>query len=596
MKQFYLLFLAICLMLPSANVAQQSLRENSSALLKVRERPVPASIQLKKDAFIHQNHLKNSNSLILPESSQHYQWIASDWVLQYKNTYDNQGREIEKLFGFSRIVTEYNDGESLMTQFHQTRDNEQSPWTTIMKVITSFDGYSTYEVWELSNGELKVSHGWKYIENETVDGNTKIYLWEQWAYNPATENYIKTGGYKDVLTTNNEGKLLSNRGYSWTNDEWELEYEDIYTYDNGKLVEMSYCSYDEPECERIVFVYGSEAAPQSAFVYMDVGAGYILEGRYIQLVWRDWSSTTFTEEEEILLFAIRQVVIDPDGDINDDDNYENEEKIESDLLGNFTSWIWLNNDWVETDKRTTETVNGDVKVTSINFDYEAGYNEDCEVFISGEKDIHISGSNQTTIMSYTWEEIAAPCTYDWVLEYESIETKTSNSTLLVTRNHTDSEESEYITYNEWDEYNKPTIFREAGFIDGIRQYYHESSFENIYDGDKLLEVIKSYRDAPDEVYAFSEKTTYAFSGGTSAPEQLKVRNIVYPTVFNEGFNVNLAEAGKLVLVNTQGLVVWDKATESGILFVPGNHLPKGMYILEITNNSGYRETIKLIKR
>ncbi|WP_026475249.1 T9SS type A sorting domain-containing protein [Alkaliflexus imshenetskii] len=597
MKQIYHFLLAICLMLSSATLAQQNPHEKNSALLKVRERPVPASIQLKREAF-HQTHLKNGNSLVHPTSSLYYQWSASDWVLQYETTYDTQGREIEKLFvgGFNRIVTDYNESESLKTQLHQTRNNDQSPWETTMKVITSFDDYSNYEVWELSNGELKISHGWKYIETETIDGNTKTNLWEQWAYNPGTETYIKTSGYKNVLTTNNDGKLLTNKGYSWTNDDWELEYEDIFTYENGKLIEMKYCSYDEPECERIEFIYGAGDEPQSALVYIDEGAGFVLEGRYIQLVWKDWSNVTFTEEGEILLFAIKQVVIDPDGDINDDDNYENEEKIETDLLGNYTSWIWLNNDWVETDKRTSETINGDVKVTSIYFEYEAGYDEDCDVFFNGEKDIHITGTNQTTRMSYVWEKMAEPCTYDWVLEYESIETKTSNSTQLVTRNFSDDEDSEYITYNEWDQYNKPVIFRESGYIDGIRQYYHESSYENIYDGDKLLQVTKSYRDAPDGAYVFSEKIVYAFGGSTSVPDIQQVRNLVYPTVFGNGFNVVLAEACKLVLINTQGQIVWQKETESGSLFVPGNNLPKGMYVIQITNKSGHSETVKLIKK
>src|SRR5690606_10029182 len=136
--------------------------------------------------------------------------------------------------------------------------------------------------------------------------------------------------YKEVAVVSETGQLLTDTGYFWEDGGWVTEYADTYIYNNEDvLTQMTFCYYEETytECERIELVFEGAGAPEKAFVYTDVGSGYELTGRYINLLWIDWGNVPYyTDDNSGVQFATMQLVIDPDGDLNSDANYVNSEQ------------------------------------------------------------------------------------------------------------------------------------------------------------------------------------------------------------------------------------------------------------------------------
>ncbi|GAO28459.1 T9SS type A sorting domain-containing protein [Geofilum rubicundum] len=600
MKHLSTLFLAIGLMMASTAVsAQLTNRENQNSFKKVRERTLPAAQPLNIKKAQKAVRLKNATVTQHPTSSKHYNWTGDDWAYQQELFYDAQGREIEMISGVLRIITEYDDLENSETKWFQQRASEEAAWTTYRKEISLSGDNWIYEIWELVDGTLAITGGSKSLSWESTDGNTTTDQWESWMYNPTLEAYEMTSGYKDVSVANNAGQTLSVNGYYWENGEWKLEYTDTYTYNNdNQLTQMAFCYYEEgfTECERLEFVYEGAGAPSSAMVYTDYGTGYELTGRYINLVWNDWGNISF-DDATVVLFATQQNIIDPDGDLNNDANYENFEQFENDPEGNYTHQYWIAGQWVTDDHYSTVTEeNGDVVTTSYYFDYEEGIDENCDLFMMGDKQIMVVGANHTSMTDYEWTKTSEPCGYEWVKLYEVIENTTATTQESITRYMQAEIMMESIEFEEWNMYGHPVVSRNSSLMGEIVMSYEEYSYDNTYDGSLRTSTIISFRDQQDGAFSPTEKIEYVYGGATSTQDQSLAAVQVFPTVFNKGFNVHLPQISTLQLISAQGQTVWQQASVRGQLFVPGSHLPQGVYLLLISNNAGEKETIKLIKR
>jgi hypothetical protein len=601
MKQFFTFLLALCLTFPTAATAQFSKHESKNALIKGRERNFPADHLFETKEADKAVQLKNAAVLQHPSSSKHYNWLEADWDLQMEMLYDDQGRVIEMLSGLSKITTEYDDVENIVTKWHQQKVSELAPWTTTMKEITQLSDNYLYEVWMPSGGVLTLSSGSKTVAWEETQDNTTTEQWEFWIYNPLLEAYEINTAYKDETLVNDGGQILSYKGYYWEDGDWVLEYSDTYTYNSEDVLsQMTFCDFDEgvTECERLEFIFSGAGAPSTARVYKDEGSGYELTGRYINLVWRDWENVSFNvDDEAVLLFATMQLIIDPDGDINSDANYVNFEQFEYDMDGHYTHQYWVSGAWVIDDFYITETlVNGDVVTTTYNFDYEEGIDEDCDLFTSGSKQVSFVGPNHSGTSEYEWTKTSEPCGYEWVKFYEVLEDWTA-TTFETTTLYLQAETSmENIDFEEWNEYGHLITSTSIEKMGETIIEYGEYSYNNTYDGALRTSTIITFRDSQEGPFVNDEKIEYSYGGSTSAPNETISANRVFPTVFDTGFNVHLSQASSLKLISAQGQTVWQQSLTTGQLFVPANHLPQGIYILLISSQTGDTETFKLIKK
>ncbi len=601
MKQLFTILLASCLIVSTTTSAQFSKHEGKKSLKKVRSHTLPAEHPLKTIEVHKTALLKNAAVVQHPSSSKHFNWTGADWYLHMEMLYDAQGREIEMLSGLSKITTEYDDVENIVTKWYQQKDNEAALWLTHMKVITRLTDNYLNEVWELVDGELTITGGSKFIVWEDTQDNTTTEQWESWIYNPILQDYEITSAYKDETLVNDAGQILSYKGYFWEDGDWVLEYTDTYTYNSEEvLTQMTFCYYDEgfTECERLDFIFSGAGAPSTALVYMDEGTGYELKGRYINLVWNDWDNVSFNADDEaVVLFATMQLIIDPDGDITNSANYINFEQFEYSVEGNYTHQYSMDGQWVIDDYYFSETQgNGDVVTTGYYFNYEEGLDEDCDYFMSGDKQISVVGTSHSSMSDYEWSKISEPCGYEWVKMFEIIEDWTASTHETITRFMQAEMIMESIEFEEWNEYGHPILSRNSTSIGEMMMTFLEYSYNNTYDGALRTSTIISSRNNENGDFLPSEKIEYAYGGSTSAPNETISAVRVFPTIFNAGFNVQLAQASSLKLISAQGQTVWQQALTTGQLFVPGNHLPQGLYILVITTDMGGTETIKLIKK
>ncbi|HLW06891.1 MAG TPA: T9SS type A sorting domain-containing protein, partial [Marinilabiliaceae bacterium] len=155
---------------------------------------------------------------------------------------------------------------------------------------------------------------------------------------------------------------------------------------------------------------------------------------------------------------------------------------------------------------------------------------------------------------------------------------------------------ENIDFEEWNEYGHPIATTSTTKMGETIVEYTEYSYNNTYDGALRTSTITSFREEQDGDFVPVEKIEYAYGANTSTPNETISTVRVFPTVFDVGFNVQLAQASSLKLISAQGQTIWQQALTTGTLFVPGNHLPQGFYILLISTDTGGTETIKLIKR
>jgi hypothetical protein len=599
MKQFSTLLLSISLMIFTTVSAQFSNRENKPSFKKVRERTLPPSQPLNIKNAQKAARLKNTAVMQHPASSKHYNWTEGDWHFHQEMTYDAQGREINRLSGLTKVITEYDDSENIVTKWYQHKEEEGGVWITNKKEINRFTDDWISETWELVDGILVITSGSKSASWESTEGNTTTEQRESWMYNPTLKTYEMTSGYKDVTVVNNTGQTLSVNGYFWENGDWKLEYTDTYTYNiDNELTQMAFCYYEEDftECERLEFIYEGAGAPSRAMVYMDYGTGYELTGRYINVIWNDWGNISF-DDEGVVLFATMQNIIDPEGDVNSDANYENFEQFENDTQGNYTQQNWIGDQWVIVDYHASVTEeNGDVVTTSYNFNYEEALDEVCDQFTMGDKQIMVVGASQTTVTDYEWTKTSEPCGYEWVKIYEAIVSKTATTHESVIRFMQAEITIENIAFEELNEYGHLIVNRKSSTMGESVTSFEEYLYDNTYDGGLRTSTIISFRNKKDGAYSFKEKIEYAYGGATSNQDQSQSAVQVFPTVFDEGFNVGLTLTSTLRLVSAQGQTVWQQASAIGQLFVPGSHLPQGVYILLITNETGEKEMIKLIKK
>src|SRR5690554_6262666 len=115
MKQLFTVLLATCLIISTTTSAQLSIHEGKKSLKKMGSRTLPALHPLKTKEAHKAAQLKNSAMIEHPSSSKHFNWTGADWYLHMEMLYDTQGREIEMLSGLSRITTEYDDVENIVT-------------------------------------------------------------------------------------------------------------------------------------------------------------------------------------------------------------------------------------------------------------------------------------------------------------------------------------------------------------------------------------------------------------------------------------------------------------------------------------------------
>lgn len=602
MKHFFTIFMASCLVFLTTTASSPfSNPENNNALKSLRGRNLPAGHPLKTRDAQTADRLKDAAVMQYPSSSKHYNWTGDEWDFYQDIIYDNQGREIERISGLMKVVTAYDDVEETVTKWHQQKDNDLAPWTTYKKEVTRLTDNYLNELWEMVDGQLVLTQGSKWVNSENTVDKTTTDLWESWTYNAALAKYEMNSGYKEVAVVSETGQLLTDTGYFWEDGDWVTEYADTYIYDNEDvLTQMTFCYYEEAytECERIEFVFEGAGAPEKAFVYTDEGSGYELTGRYINLQWIDWGNVPYyTEDNSGVQFATMQLVIDPDGDLTSDANYINSEQFENDEDGNYSHYYWINGQWLIDDYYFTETEgSADAVITAYAFDYEEGVDEDCNVFLVGDKNVSTIGTNQTSMVNYEWTKTSEPCNYEWVNIYEVIENTTPTTHETITRSMQAEIAIENIEYEEWDANGHPMVERSSAKMGETMYFYEEYNYNNTYEGALRTSTITSFREAQDDDFVLTEKIEYVYGGTGLAPYETTKAAGVFPTVFDAGFNVRLTEISSLKLLSVQGQIFWQKASTAGELFVPGNHLPQGVYILLISTDTGGTETFKLIKK
>jgi hypothetical protein len=560
----------------------------------------------------------------------YYNWTGLDWDFSNSTDFDDQNRPVEMNYGNNRSLIEY-IGTTGKTTIYQNRENELSPWENVSKeVVIEDENNQLSEQWFYSpeDGWVMVG-GNKHEQSIETVGLITTEINANYHYDFMANGYIQDDGYKSILELNADGTYLREDEYYWDSglENWVKDWEQWYEYDmDGTLLFMH--SIEDGVTQSIEMVYGPNEAdgPIMGYVYHSEGGSPLaLAGRYTDIIWgAEWSILLQGNDLEPASGTV-QMVIDPDGDKFDDNNYVNSEKFAS--SENFYEWyVWVDDAWLLIETYKIEVDGMGVETTT---DMMLEFDKDLSMVVYGYQEIEVVDGDDYTITDYdfdvdlqelvpstmetyvvldelgsyemtnsTWADFNADEIFEWETEAYA---KNQFEPGLLTSTNQDYELGELVHSDnyeyEYDSNGMIIYYRNSGLSYGaLEPFDNESIYDNEYDGTKILSVITKSRSGGDpNVYANVSKVVYSYGSGTGI-EQLQLGTKVYPTIFNGAVTVNVSEPSVVEILNVNGQLVLRVGKVADESSIQTSELLPGVYFIRIESVGKPAEVIKVIKK
>ncbi len=433
-----------------------------------------------------------------------------------------------------------------------------------------------YELWD---GGAWYTESTMYYEYETNSNGTVT--------------IITTDSYKQTFTYNNYGELIEMTASSWDGSNWTVisgfKYDLVYDSDDNIISEISSMyvqgsGWIEQSGYKTDYVYtgdlltsetyyereGGAWVPKSktewfynasdvlngAFEYTHNGTDFELSGRYVDVSWYIWNSSSHVDNSYPYTYTFQEY--NGSGDINDDANYTNSEK----MVGEYP-----------------DGTNGGVPVTTIetyqiwdtewvnDYRWTWGQSSDMET----ELEEYWDGSSWLSL--YYWEYyFSALMSYyisndytSGVLTYGTKSTETYDANGNLTEEKNESHSGDENWQMDWGQlYNITYQDGTSNIMTRITQNWDELS--------------TSYVNYSRETYSYTP---------TSVLEIITDDFEVYPTQFDTKIYINAPVNTIATIYNLSGSIVFQQQIFVGVNQIGTSSFTSGYYILKV-GSKAYR--------
>jgi hypothetical protein len=263
-----------------------------------------------------------------------YEWDGASWSLSNKDNFTYTNERITSISGFdeydgnsSSIVTYDNSSTKLPSEILIQDDSKQTPKS---KYLFTYNDNKVAERLELEYNsgtfENKRKHSYEYDGNLLTKNITYRYesgSWENifedtWIYDSGrliehTCTSIWESEQSKRVYSYSDGNLSEMVWYYW-NAGWEIEFKDVYEYDNGKLSTKTTYDYESLIWEKSgkrVYEYSDDKLINYTKYEWDSNNSiwvndwkviyeYDINGNFISHTWNAWNETqsAFTPNEK----------------------------------------------------------------------------------------------------------------------------------------------------------------------------------------------------------------------------------------------------------------------------------------------------------